>query len=106
MLDTFEAYILEVKGAQQALEQDQDWVDRHIAEAKKELNLAQGVLERFLTEAMVLASSRETGSNLERTPLTRRMPRKTQRILVMEREVNQLLQDVDKVVKGNLEGQY
>ena len=51
------------------------------------------MLEQFLTEAMVLASSRETGTNLERTPLTQRTPRKTQRILVMEREVNQLLQD-------------
>ncbi len=55
---------------------------------------------------MVLASSRETGSTLERTPLTRRTPRKSQRILVMERDVNQLLQDAERVIKGNLEGQY
>ncbi len=106
MMDTYEAYVLEVKGAQQVLGQDQEWVDQRLTEAKRELGQAQGALERFLAEAMLLASNREFSTTPERTPQTRRTPRKTQRILVMERDVNQLLQDVDKVVKGNAEGQY
>ena len=47
MLDTYEAYVLEVKGAQQALGEGQEWVDRRLNEAKQELTQAQGVLERF-----------------------------------------------------------
>ena len=94
MMDTYEACVLEVKGAQQALGQDQNWVDQHLTEAKQELGQAQGALEQFLAEAMALTSNREPSTTPERTPLTQRTPRKTQRILVMERDVNQLLQDV------------
>ncbi len=42
----------------------------------------------------------------DHTPVTRRTPRKTQRILIMERGVKQLLQEVDKVVKEGREAQY
>ncbi len=67
---------------------------------------AQEALERFLAEAMVLAAKREHSTMPERSPVTHRMPRKTQRILVMEWDVHQLLQEVDKVVKEGTEGQY
>ncbi len=99
MMDTYEAYVLEVKGAQQALGQNQDWVDQRLNEVKQELSQAQEALERFLAEAMVLATNREYSTMPERTPVTRRTLSKTQRILFMERDVHQLLQEVDKVVK-------
>ena len=106
MMDAYEVYVLEVKGAQQALPESQTWVDQRISEAKRELGQAQSALERFLAEAMALASNRESSRTPEKTPLTRRTPRKTQRILVMERDTNQLLQEVERVVKSNAEGQY
>ncbi len=44
MMDAYEAYHLEVKGAQQALDQDQCWVDQRLGEAKQELGQAQEAL--------------------------------------------------------------
>ncbi len=55
MLDTYEAYLLEVKGAQQAFHHDQAWVNQRLAEARGKLRKAQAALELFLREATVLA---------------------------------------------------
>ncbi len=81
-------------------------MDQRLNDAKRELGQAQEALERFLVEAMVLAANREYSTTPERTPVTRRTLPKTQRILLMELDVHQLLQEVDKVVKESSEGQY
>ena len=45
ILDTYEAYLLEVKDAQQALHHDHAWVDQRLAKTRGELQKAQTALE-------------------------------------------------------------
>ena len=99
MLGTCEAYILEVKGAQQALHHDQTWVDQRLAEPKAELQKAQAALEGFLREATALAKTWGPSVTPKRTPTTQTAPWKSQRIPIMERDVDQVVQDARKVIR-------
>ncbi len=74
LLDAFEAFWLEVKEPQQALNYDQSWVDQRLAEAKGESTKAQAALERFLREASALARMLGQSIMPERTPTTHKTP--------------------------------
>ena len=55
---------------------------------------------------MALAKTRGPSVTPERTPTTHKMPQKSQRILIMERDVNQLVQDARKVIHESMTAQY
>ena len=74
-----------------------------MATAKGELAKAQTALDQFLKEAAALARSLRPSVKPERTLTTHKTPRKSQRLLVMERDVGQLVQDAQRDVRVSRE---
>ena len=53
-----------------------------------------------------MALARGPSITPERTPTTHKMPQKSQRILIMEKDVNQLVQEAQKVMQESAITQY
>ena len=67
LMDAFEGYQLEVKGAQQALNYDQQWVKESLIVVKSDLTKAQAALENFLKNQR-LSVMLESNLTTQRTP--------------------------------------